>query len=1004
MQAHSEKFTLLLVDDNPTNLLLLEQIIEFDLPQVKVHSALSAEQGLELATQHRVDGALIDVQMPQMDGLEMCRRLRANPSTARIPMVLMTAHISAPELRAEGLEAGAYDFISQPIDNVEMLARIKVMLRLCETERRLPVDGDRSQEQPDSDATTVRWLSGLLLSGNGEQAELDQDWLRRAANGLPAVDGSDQQALYDRLTDDLPRPWRRTLFKLSLLDSVPLALTREISEIADIEAAINYLQRHTLVDISHTGVEDCLTFPLSCCELVRRKARQELTREEQQQVYRMATARYHQQQNYHQLLACLIAAEDYSGISQLLSQVGLEPFIGDGEGFPLALIDQLSEEVVATCGWMSLFCGINRLYRFAHDVDIWLELAFQHFTRQADGRGALLARSSQILLNYYVDSHWEPWQDRFDKFREAMERERDLLGPAEMLEVIYAAGTAKLAFSGLLERIEGLLAQTRDHADDGPLWRQRMKLQLLRTRYALHQGRLLLAHSAFEQSLRIYHKHSSQIAELERLMLCMTACELLQATGNLAELQQRHTFSSGCLTLQRRPALNTVLAYESASLLLAAGQYQQAADQLDVTLLTSPAATPPHLRSLLVQLRGWLGALSGDKDSALVDLEAGLNLRAQAHSSLFAMENRLLAAATCCCLGRYGEAEGYLAQTLQDSLQLGEERLRLGVYAWLAVVAHQRGRKKDRAAQLDVFFELLRRHRRLYFPGLSPDLLEQLMAISDVGDRQLLAPLAEKYLATKFINPAGQLVATLFVDCLGGFVLRRGNVRLDMHQFGHASRQILATLLTASSHAVSSEVIMGRLWPDSPPVKARNSFDVAHSRLRRALEDVFGRDIRSDYLILDKGMLLLRQVRIDAIQFQEGMKAVHYHLQRENDWQAELALWQLHRLWRGEFMSGYDLGGELQRYRGHLNQLRLEQLDQLARLLLKRGQSDEASRLLRVGLALEPTQDSMVRLLLRIYREQQDYRNINQVVSDYRTALQREDYGTDEIDEMMESL
>lgn len=1004
MPEPAEKFTLLLVDDNPTNLLLLEKIIELDLPQVRVVSALSAEEGLELSVRHPVDGALIDVQMPRMDGLQMCRRLRANPRTARIPLVLMTAHVSAPELRAEGLAAGAYDFISQPIDNIEMLARMKVMLRLCETERRLRARGEQLSDQPEAVDARLRWLGGLLLSGQGEPAELDQDWLLRVASGLPSLASADREQLYDHLTDELPPPWRRTLLKLSLLDAVPLALVRDISEIPDVDGAISYLQRQALLELTHSAGDECLLLPPPSLELLRRKARQELSLADRQQVYRMAVSRFRQQQNYHQVLACLMAAEDYAGLSQFISQVGLEPFLTAPDGIPLALIDGLCEEKVASCGWLSLLYGVNRLYRFAADADLWLELASQQFLSLGDSRGALLARSAQILQNYYVDGHWDAWQERFEVFRDTLEQCSDQLGPAERLEVIFALGTAKLAFSGHPSQLEEVLNQTENNSRGDRLWRQQMKLQVLRTRFALHQGRLLLAHSAFEQGVRTFHEHASKVSDFERLILCMTACEILQATGNLAELQQQNLFGTCCgSALQRRTLLDGVLGYSSALLLLAAGQFQQAADRVDATLLNSPAAATPHLQSLLLQLRGWLRALGGDRDRALMDSERGMALRTQAPGGPLALESLLLAAATSCCLGRYPEAGEFLVRAQQESEQLGEERLRLGVQAWLAVVARQQGRKKDRTVHLRSFFELLRRHRCPYFPGLSPDLLEQLLAMADAADRQLLAPLADTWLATR-ISPRGQPVATLFVDCLGGFVLRQGENRFDMHQLGQGSRQILAALLMAPAGTVSTDVIMGTLWPDSPPAKARNNFDTAHSRLRRALEDVFGRNIRHDYLILDKGMLLLRNVRIDAVQFQEGMKTANYHLHRENDWQAEQALWSLQRLWQGEFLSGYDLGEEMSRYRDHLNQMRLEQLDQLARLLLGRRQTDEACRLLRIGLALEPTQDSMVRRLLKVYRQQQDYSRVNQLLSDYRQALQQQEYIKDEIDEMMESL
>ncbi len=200
MAEQEQQYTLLLVDDNPTNLLLLVKIIELDLPEVRVLTAGSGREGLALAQCEVIDGAFVDVQMPQMSGLEMCRRLNDNPRTAGLPLVLMTAHLASPELRAEGLEVGAYDFISQPISNVEMLARIKVMLRLCANERRQQAErgqvGDRSLK--------LRWISGLLISEEGAGAETDQQLIERLAEHMPDPATSDDVQMFDYISDRLP--------------------------------------------------------------------------------------------------------------------------------------------------------------------------------------------------------------------------------------------------------------------------------------------------------------------------------------------------------------------------------------------------------------------------------------------------------------------------------------------------------------------------------------------------------------------------------------------------------------------------------------------------------------------------------------------------------------------------------------------------------------------------------------------------------------------------------
>ncbi len=268
-----DQFTLLLVDDNQTNLLLLAKIIEIDLPQVRILTARSAREGLAICTQEPVDGAFIDVQMPEMSGLEMCRRLRQQPQTAEIPLVLITAHLASPTMRAEGLDVGAYDFISQPISNVEMLARVKVMLRMCADERRSRSNQQQLERRLQDHSARLRWLSGLMISGDGQLKEQDRSMLLRMAEDLADPNELDDRLFFKKLTMEFPLPWRRTVLKLALLESVPVRLAQILSEITDIRAVIGYLERHGLVLTARIEKRNGFDYQARCQDFLARQGR-----------------------------------------------------------------------------------------------------------------------------------------------------------------------------------------------------------------------------------------------------------------------------------------------------------------------------------------------------------------------------------------------------------------------------------------------------------------------------------------------------------------------------------------------------------------------------------------------------------------------------------------------------------------------------------------------------------------------------------------------------------
>jgi class 3 adenylate cyclase len=118
---------ILVVDDTPNNVKLLA-----DLLRVKgyvVVTASSGPQALELVDKEQPDLVLLDVVMPEMSGYEVCRKIRANPATAVLPVVMVTALDPAQE-RIKGLEAGADDFLTKPINQAELLARVRSLLRI----------------------------------------------------------------------------------------------------------------------------------------------------------------------------------------------------------------------------------------------------------------------------------------------------------------------------------------------------------------------------------------------------------------------------------------------------------------------------------------------------------------------------------------------------------------------------------------------------------------------------------------------------------------------------------------------------------------------------------------------------------------------------------------------------------------------------------------------------------------------------------------------------------
>jgi DNA-binding response OmpR family regulator len=121
--------TILIIDDEPVNLAVIVDCLANYGLQIKV--ARNGETGLELARRDPIDLILLDVKLPCIDGLETCRRLKADERTRAIPVLFMTV-MTKVEDKIKGFDVGGVDYITKPFQEKELLARVTTHLRLRE--------------------------------------------------------------------------------------------------------------------------------------------------------------------------------------------------------------------------------------------------------------------------------------------------------------------------------------------------------------------------------------------------------------------------------------------------------------------------------------------------------------------------------------------------------------------------------------------------------------------------------------------------------------------------------------------------------------------------------------------------------------------------------------------------------------------------------------------------------------------------------------------------------
>src|SRR5439155_22523183 len=163
----------LVVDDIPSNVKLLEAKLAAEY--FEVITATNGEQALARGVSDDPDIVLLDVMMPGMDGFEVCRQIKSNSKTTHIPIVMVTA-LDQPSDRVTGLDAGADDFLTKPVDDMALFARVRSLVRLKMMTDELRMREETGQSMGLADPTETMFETDPTRS---EERRVGKGWRTR---------------------------------------------------------------------------------------------------------------------------------------------------------------------------------------------------------------------------------------------------------------------------------------------------------------------------------------------------------------------------------------------------------------------------------------------------------------------------------------------------------------------------------------------------------------------------------------------------------------------------------------------------------------------------------------------------------------------------------------------------------------------------------------------------------------------------------------------------------
>ncbi len=262
----------LVVDDIPANVKLLEARLSAEY--FDVATAYSGAEALQVAERAECDIILLDVMMPDMDGFEVCKKLKSNPVTHHIPVVMVTA-LDQPSDRIKGLEAGADDFLTKPVTDVALVSRVRSLARLKMVTDELRMRALTSKEigiqSPERDAVAETGRNGKILVVDDRQSSYERIVATLSMEHAVDVETDPNEALFHAAEGN----YDLMIISLGLKDHDGLRLcsqvrslerTRNVPILAVAEADNNA----RLVRGLEIGVNDYLIRPIDKNEMLAR--------------------------------------------------------------------------------------------------------------------------------------------------------------------------------------------------------------------------------------------------------------------------------------------------------------------------------------------------------------------------------------------------------------------------------------------------------------------------------------------------------------------------------------------------------------------------------------------------------------------------------------------------------------------------------------------------------------------------------------------------------------
>ncbi|BCR06430.1 hypothetical protein DESUT3_34990 [Desulfuromonas versatilis] len=863
------------------------------------------------------------------------------------------------------------------------------------------------QEVQDLHAATEGWIAGLILAGHGFQgtvfhyttipAHPPRSLLKR---------GGILEFFKTEIFSRVPGHLRRTLYKLALLDEIPLSLARELAEVPDVEEVLETLRRRNFFLRGLDEGNRVLGFHALFREFLQEQAAAELSGEELSGALLLAGRHYLDQGDPVKALRYVLPAGDFSLAEAILRRTGMALMAVNRVITLKGFLQQIPEQVVFRHAWLSFYAGVICMDHDPMAALPHLDRARECFADQGDDLGEMLALAQLMHYHVSIDARHNLGRPYLGRLEELFARYRDRLDAPGQIRIAQAIAGGHCFFDYDMGRTDTYSRLALELSERLGLDNHTATTRAIRCYRHAFVGNWRALREEIEQALP--YLLNPRVSAQAKLTTSMTQASWLILEGDFRSYRRAKVLLRGALekSLVAQSVATPFLLIYDAYLALAQGDLQQLRRLAEDGLALEGVGASPHHRSQFLHFEALARAWDGDGEGALRASELSRRLRIEVGPGRFDALNQMVLGAAFTRLQRPDEAHAMLERACEVAQAYADEHLLSGALLHRAYLRMQLGETGPAREDLARGLALMKKNGYVYFFGWIPEVMQALLqeAARSGIEAEFARDLAAERLDTALLNDGG-CIPLLEIRAFGGLNLALGGeTRVRETDLSPAQRQLLALVISAPGRRIAQEQLQLLLWPDSSAEKSRSTFDTLLSRLRKTLEPLLHPVPVKHYLSLQKGILCLENCRVDAEAFVAAARGGLRHAQREAPWQGAIALDLAVELWRGPYLGGLAVDESVDRLRAELEGLYFKVVGLWARLRAGAGLVSEAIEVASAALKLDPTNHSLVQLLYGLYTQAGNPVEAGKVLKAYREQLEREEYSPAEIGQALESL